>query len=161
MTPPVDTELATREEPLKGWQKTTTATKFCEIEDCDDRLYARKMCAKHYARLLRKGPLTKQTLEERLFAQVNKTEDGCWEWTGVCDSNGRGKMSIHNKERSTHRLSWELHNGPIPDGLLVCHKCDNPPCLRPDHLFLGTQKDNMQDAIKKGRMAWQKDGTNG
>jgi hypothetical protein len=62
-------------------------------------------------------------------------------------------MGIHGQHRAVvHRVSWQLHYGPIPEGMLVCHHCDNPPCVRPDHLFLGTQRDNSQDASRKGRL---------
>jgi hypothetical protein len=77
----------------------------------------------------------------------------CWVWTGYKMPFGHGQLTISKDESCvlTHRFSWELHHGPIPEGIKVCHRCDNPPCVRPDHLFLGTQKDNIQDAIKKGR----------
>lgn len=85
--------------------------------------------------------------EERLWSQVKKTE-GCWEWTGGTDRDGYGRFF---EMRRAHRFSWYLHNGPIPDGLHVLHTCDNPPCVRPDHLFLGTNTDNVADKIAKGR----------
>lgn len=80
------------------------------------------------------------------WGQVHKTQD-CWIWRGSRLPSGYGKF----KKKLTHRISWELHNGPIPKGLLVCHHCDNPPCVRPDHLFLGTVKTNAQDMVRKGR----------
>src|ERR1041384_6319384 len=92
------------------------------------------------------------TITERFWAKVKKT-DGCWEWTGAKHKRGYGL--IRSKEISmyrAHRLSWVIHNGPIPDGLHVPHDCDTPSCTRPDHLFLGTHKDNMEDATRKGRM---------
>jgi hypothetical protein len=93
------------------------------------------------------------TLKERFWAKVQKT-DGCWWWTAGKFKNGYG--SIYGGEhrghyRKAHRVSWEIHYGAIPDNLCVLHKCDNPPCVRPDHLFLGTQKDNVQDMFFKER----------
>lgn len=86
---------------------------------------------------------------DMFWARVNKT-DGCWLWTGC--TNGRyGKLSVGGPEVRAHRFSWELANGPVPDGLNVLHNCDTPLCVRPDHLFLGTQKRNMDDMNEKGR----------
>lgn len=87
---------------------------------------------------------------ERFFSKVNKTER-CWEWTAAL-RNGYGAFKINKKIYSAHRVSWELANGKIPANLFVCHKCDNPKCVNPDHLFLGTRSDNMKDAFKKGRL---------
>lgn len=90
--------------------------------------------------------------EERFWARVKKGP-GCWEWQGRCETNGyaRIKRKQSRQQVAVHRLSWEMVNGPIPDGLDVLHKCDNRKCVRPSHLFLGTDVDNMQDMLKKGR----------
>lgn len=85
--------------------------------------------------------------------------DTCWLWIGRTNgSEGYGKLSWHNADVYAHRLSWELHVGPVPLGLWVLHRCDNPPCVRPDHLFLGTHEDNMLDAARKHRLRnqWHK-----
>ena len=94
-------------------------------------------------------------IEERFWGRVNKGA-GCWLWTGHRNDDGYGMIGsggrIGFKMRSTHRLSWELHHGPIPEGMSVLHRCDTPACVRPDHLFIGTQRDNMADASQKGRL---------
>lgn len=73
------------------------------------------------------------------------------EWQGSCDSAGYGRITVEGKPRLVHRIRWELDNGPIPNGLYVCHHCDNPPCVTIAHLFLGTNSDNQLDASAKGR----------
>ena len=96
-------------------------------------------------------------LTERFLNAVTKT-DGCWLYTGHRDPRGYGIISEGWKPRRNvraHRLSWELSNGPIPDGMDVCHHCDNPPCVNPAHLFLGTQRDNVMDMIAKKRAGFQ------
>lgn len=93
------------------------------------------------------------TLEDRFWLKVNKT-DTCWLWTGARKESGHGVIGLGKREQGlvrAHRLSWTIHNGNIPKGMLVCHKCDNPPCVNPDHLFLGSQLDNVRDCIQKGR----------
>ena len=93
------------------------------------------------------------TLEQRFWAKVRKTE-GCWLWIASTQRGGYGKLRIGPRSKGqirASRYSWELHNGPIPDGLYVCHHCDNPPCVRPDHLFLGLPQENEWDKRQKGR----------
>lgn len=90
-------------------------------------------------------------LMERFWEKVDMSGD-CWVWTGSCSPWGYGQIGVPpNQIARAHRVSWELHHGPIPHGLYVCHHCDNPRCVRPDHLFLGTPSDNTQDMLHKGR----------
>ncbi len=91
-------------------------------------------------------------LTDVFWNQVEKgNHNGCWVWIGALDTLGYGHLTIKRKLRLAHRVSWELANGSIPDGLHVLHHCDNPPCVNPSHLFLGTHLDNMRDMIAKGR----------
>jgi DNA-binding XRE family transcriptional regulator len=88
------------------------------------------------------------------FNQLYKIADsGCWEWTGFIGKKGYGQQRFGDRKIYVHRYSFELHNGPIKDGLFVCHKCDNRKCVNPDHLFLGTMQDNVNDCIAKNRLA--------
>jgi HNH endonuclease len=96
-------------------------------------------------------------LKEKLLSRI-EIVDGpldtpCWEWIGARSSDDRGEIYWKGKTLRTHRVSWEVHRGPIPEDMCVCHHCDNAPCFNPDHLFLGTQRDNVQDCIAKGRRA--------
>jgi len=96
------------------------------------------------------GPKPKP-LGERFWSHVAKS-DGCWLWTAHVNRTGYGHFALsRSRGRSAHRVSHELNIGPIPSGMLVCHRCDNPRCVRPDHLFLGTPSDNMHDKVAKGR----------
>lgn len=78
---------------------------------------------------------------------------GCREWTGSCDSKGYGRFNVDNIPVPAHRVAWVIARGPIPDGLCVCHRCDNPPCVAEGCLFLGTQADNLADMRAKAREA--------
>jgi hypothetical protein len=82
-----------------------------------------------------------------------ETSEGCWEWSATRAPTGYGIVRYKNKHVRAHRLFWEIINGPIPKGLMGCHKCDNPPCVNPDHIFLGTASDNILDSHSKGRIS--------
>lgn len=89
--------------------------------------------------------------EERFWAKVDKTKNGCWLWTAGCNGDGYGSYSWDGRVQGTHRIAWQIENGPIPEGLNVLHHCDTPPCVNVAHLFLGTQLDNVRDCAAKGR----------
>ncbi len=94
-----------------------------------------------------------KSLEQRFWEKVEiKGLLDCWEWKGSKTNGGYGTLSRDKKWWLAHRLVWTMTYGDIPKGLLVLHKCDKPPCVNPNHLFLGTQRDNMHDMAAKGRM---------
>jgi len=93
------------------------------------------------------------SLQER-FNHYTLKALGCWEWQGYGDRYG--VLNVKGRATKAHRLSWELHYGPIPSKLCVLHSYDNGKCVNPEHLFLGTQKDNIHDAIRKGRAVFPK-----
>jgi hypothetical protein len=103
----------------------------------------------------RKRTYTSKPLQERFWAKVKKGER-CWIWTGTVNNKGYGLLFITRRPkrvvRTAHRVSYELHKGPIPSCMGVLHRCDTPRCVNPEHFFLGDQKVNMQDAMEKGRM---------
>jgi len=123
--------------------KTFSGRKFCS-----------KSCANNNSGEKRKRPLI-----ERFWKNVSKPEGvgggQCWAWIGPTDQNGYGNIDLDgakNGRIKVHRLSWEISKGPIPKGKVVMHICDNPNCVNPAHLRIGTQKDNIRDRSSKGRI---------
>lgn len=113
--------------------------------------------------LYRRGHNRRDSPIERFWSYVDRSngELDCWMWTGPLRGNGYGRLKIRGKENPVHRFSWELHNGPIPDGLIVCHHCDTPLCVNPHHLFVGTTADNLADRNAKGRAVYHSGSKNG
>lgn len=93
--------------------------------------------------------------EQQLTNYIVDGKRGCWNWQGLCNNKGYGILTRDRKSHKAHRLFYEIHVGPIPTGMLVCHECDNPTCVNPKHLFLGTIQDNNLDCKAKGRRPYQ------
>ena len=127
--------------------------------ECGRKIQARSLCATHYSRLQRSGikdhRYAKGTLAERLCALSVKNElTGCIEWVSNKNKAGYGRLSVDNKLWLAHRAAYFDKHGVIPDGMLVCHRCDNPSCINTDHLYLGTDFDNMKDKVHKKRHSY-------
>jgi hypothetical protein len=97
-------------------------------------------------------PRASITPAERFWRKVRQNDDGCWEWTGAIRGGGYGHVRVSGRNTGAHRYAYELVYGPIAAGNVICHRCDNPRCVRPDHLFAGTTHENMRDCREKGRL---------
>lgn len=135
--------------------------RICSVDGCGRKHDSRGFCTSHARRALRLGliPIVQpksvlaETLRDRLYRHGwNVMPSGCWDWAAA-RRHGYGCLGAPGNAGTVqaHRASYEVHVGPIPDGLFVMHTCDNPPCVNPDHLRLGTPRDNMADMIAKGR----------
>jgi len=89
--------------------------------------------------------------EKKFYSKVKKMPSGCWEWQAYINRHGYGHLNVNGKTIHAHRMAWIYKNGEISGKILVCHKCDNPKCVNLDHLFLGTNQDNKNDAVNKKR----------
>ena len=132
--------------------------KTCSVKDCSSTSSSKGLCNKHYLRFKKTGSTdpsnhSHATTEERFWRRVEKTKT-CWLWVGGKSSNGYGLIQMGGKGSKhvpTHRYSYLLHKGEIPHGMVVMHSCDVRSCVNPDHLSVGTQKDNVADMDRKGR----------
>jgi hypothetical protein len=135
----------------------------CQVHSCSKSVFAKGFCRSHYKCFNRIGKpvadrLTIHGSIEKKFAirSQNRNENGCWIWSGSKDPDGYGNIRDGQKMKRAHRVSWELHNGPIPSGVHILHKCNNPSCVNPEHLKLGNHTENMQDRKANGR-PWHSD----
>ena len=108
------------------------------------------MGTKSYSKAHPRMPIKERLLRARTLVRHGRWK--CWEYTGRRNNHGYGVIRFDGDSHYCHRVAWELWIGPVPENLKVLHRCDNPACFKPDHLWVGTQKDNIQDAIKKRRM---------
>ena len=125
---------------------------ICQIDRCYKKTQEnRKYCEMHRMRFIRHKRYDKPSPIERLLSKIRVDETGCWNYIFRTNNSGYGDICIDGKQVRAHRLSYEHFVGIIPNGLLICHKCDNPSCVNPDHLYAGTQKDNIRDMFARGR----------
>ena len=132
---------------------------ICTIQGCGKKLQSRGYCSAHYAKwrkygdalAVRQRQIHGASLLERFNAYVGERGSGCWEWTGDRDPTGYGRRNIDNVPLMAHRIASEVHFGPLTPADHICHRCDNPACVRPEHLFKGDHAMNMADKMAKKR----------
>lgn len=143
------------------YPQSTTSAHVCSVDGCERPVLARSLCAKHYKIVWRRDgpnkPNVRGTPAEKLRAHTTQLgPDECWPFAGYTDKDGYGRIPVSDHSRvhylrATH-VAYELHTGaPVPDSMLIMHTCDNPPCVNPNHLRLGTVLENNRDRAEKDR----------
>ncbi len=164
----INTPAASNRSPIKGGSRMADSTDISKAKPCQicgeyffkkaynsatqwtKRRFCSMKCRGVWQSKDRMSPLS-----DRFWGKVTKRKVGCWSWTGTVDQHGYGKITAGARGAGhikAHRLSWELHFGHIPSGLNVLHACDNPNCVNPGHLMIGTQEANIVDMGRKGRV---------
>ena len=135
----------------------------CSVPGCGRKHSVHGLCRSHWSRVQKTGdvqadiplrhyrPIGLSLSETFEYFMPGTPGTDCWEWTGSRNQAGYGVVRMTDSSFPAHRVSYELFIGPIPEGWCVCHRCDNPPCCNPNHLFVGTKDDNNQDKVAKGR----------
>jgi hypothetical protein len=132
---------------------TSAPRKTCSIDGCSRLVTGRGWCATHYYYWRTYGTVDHtpyRTPEQRFWEKVDQSGN-CWLWTAGCDRDGYGVFRHESRQWRAPRVAWTLTHGDIPEGMVVMHACDNPPCVNPAHLSIGTYQDNARDAVRKGR----------
>lgn len=148
--------------------KRAKVVRTCSVDGCDGAVSGRGVCNKHYLRLMHHGSTDKMAPGDRAMSleaaflkhSGSPNDDGCIEWGGALTRMGYPRFRRTGVDHLMHRYAWERVNGPIPDGLVVRHACDNPPCVNIEHLSIGTNADNTRDAIERDRLRKGQEHTN-
>ena len=139
------------------WRAAMKATRICAQPGCELPYRARGLCRAHYQSWFKATPRDMRpvpTMEERFHTKYSRGgSTQCWEWSGARHSFGYGLFLLNGKSSKASRVALMIATGsPAPEGKLACHRCDNPPCVNPKHLYWGSRQDNSDDAVSRGRI---------